>query len=111
MGSQFQLYKDNAGEFRWRLLANNHEVIAQSSEGYSDKSAARRGAEILKEKGLSGSPEVYQDGNGKFRFRYTSPNGNIIAVGQSYKNEDDASHAVSLLHQLAPAAPIVETDD
>lgn len=107
MPSQFQLYTDNAGEIRWRLLANNHEPIAVSSEGYSNLSAAERGVQILKETGLSGSPEIYEDKSGAFRFRYKAPNGNIIAIGESYKSESDCSAAVSLLHELAPGAPIV----
>ncbi len=31
--TRFQIYKDKAGEWRWRLRANNHEIIAQG-EGY-----------------------------------------------------------------------------
>ncbi len=33
----FEVYKDNAGEFRWRLKAANHEPIASSGEGYKSK--------------------------------------------------------------------------
>ncbi len=108
MSSQFQVYKDKAGEYRWRLLAENHEVIAQSSQGYSAKADCRRGVEIIKEGGLSGSPEIYTDEAGRFRYRYTAPNGNIIAAGQGYQSQADCSHAVSLLHQIGPEAPIVE---
>lgn len=108
MSSQFQTYKDPNGEFRWRLLADNHEIIAQSSEGYSSKTGVGRSIEILKEAGLSGSPVIYEDAEGKFRFRYSAPNGNIICVGQAYKHEKDCGHAVSLLHQIAPAAPVKE---
>lgn len=109
MPAQFQIYTDKAGEYRWRLLANNHETIAQSSEGYANKADAKRGAQIIAEGGLSGAPEIYQDKAGEFRFRYTAPNGNIIAVGESYKNERDCSRAVGLLHELGPNAPVVES--
>lgn len=34
---QFVLYKDNAGEFRWRLFATNGKVIADSGEGYKNR--------------------------------------------------------------------------
>lgn len=34
--SKFEIYKDKAGEFRWRLRARNHEIIA-SGEGYKAK--------------------------------------------------------------------------
>jgi uncharacterized protein YegP (UPF0339 family) len=108
MASQFQVYQDKAGEYRWRLIADNHETIAQSSEGYTNKAGAIRGAEIISEGGLSGAPEIYQDKAGDYRFRYTAPNGNIIAVGESYPEEKDCSHAVSLLHKLGPKAPVVD---
>lgn len=102
----FQLYQDEQGEFRWRLRANNNETILQASEGYSSKDAAMRSVEIIKEAGLSSGPEIYQDNAGKFRFRIAAPNGNVIAVGQAYKNEADCSKTVSLVNQLAPQANV-----
>jgi len=33
---KFEVYKDKAGEFRWRLRAGNKEIIA-SGEGYTAK--------------------------------------------------------------------------
>lgn len=33
----FEVYKDKAGEWRWRLKAANHEILA-SGEGYSSRS-------------------------------------------------------------------------
>lgn len=30
----FEVYKDAAGEYRWRAKANNHQIIATSGEGY-----------------------------------------------------------------------------
>ncbi|MCD0218109.1 DUF1508 domain-containing protein, partial [Enterobacter hormaechei subsp. steigerwaltii] len=32
----FEIYKDAKGEYRWRLKAANHEIIAQG-EGYTSK--------------------------------------------------------------------------
>ena len=31
MAAEFEVYKDNAGEYRWRLQANNNEVAADSN--------------------------------------------------------------------------------
>lgn len=46
MGSQRQakieMFKDAGGEYRWRLLATNGKVIADSAEGYSTPAAIRR---------------------------------------------------------------------
>ena len=45
---QFQLYKDKSGEYRWRFLADNNRIIADSSEGYVNKADCRHGIELVK---------------------------------------------------------------
>lgn len=35
---KFEVFKDRAGEHRWRLFANNGKMIASSGEGYKNKS-------------------------------------------------------------------------
>jgi hypothetical protein len=32
------MYKDSAAEWRWRLRANNGKIVADSAEGYKNKS-------------------------------------------------------------------------
>ncbi len=48
VATKFELYKDKAGEHRWRLKHANGNVIAASSEGYSSKASALNGIEIVK---------------------------------------------------------------
>ena len=45
---EFEIYKDSAGEFRWRLRAKNGRVIATSGEGYVNKSDAEHGISLVK---------------------------------------------------------------
>ena len=45
--SKFEVYKDAKGEYRWRLLAGNGQIIA-SSEGYSTKQACLDGIDSVK---------------------------------------------------------------
>ena len=45
---EFEIYRDNAGEYRWRLQAANGEIVA-ASEGYTTASSARRSVERVKE--------------------------------------------------------------
>ena len=33
----FEVYKDKASEWRWRLRAPNKHIVADSSEGYKNK--------------------------------------------------------------------------
>lgn len=48
--AEFEIYKDqnNPGEFRWRLRANNNEIIADSGESYRDKDDCEHGIELVK---------------------------------------------------------------
>ncbi len=47
MAGKFELYKDKAGKYRFRLKAGNGETIA-SSEAYESKAAAKNGIESVK---------------------------------------------------------------
>ncbi len=44
---QFRIYRDVAGQYRWRLVAGNGEKVAVS-EAYTTKSDAIRSAERVK---------------------------------------------------------------
>ncbi|MBM3121205.1 MAG: DUF1508 domain-containing protein [Chloroflexi bacterium] len=55
--SKFEVYKDRAGKYRWRLRATNGEIIA-SSEGYSSKAACLGG--IASVKRLASKAKVVQ---------------------------------------------------
>lgn len=43
---QIQLFEDDGGQFRFRVRAPNHEILC-TSEGYTTKAHAARGAEAL----------------------------------------------------------------
>lgn len=47
MAGKFELYKDKAGKWRFRLKAGNGQVIA-TGEAYESKSAAQNGIESIK---------------------------------------------------------------
>ena len=47
--AKFQVFQDRAGEYRWRLRANNNEIIADSSEGYVRKSDCEHGLNLVKQ--------------------------------------------------------------
>ena len=48
MAAEFEFYKDNAGEFRWRLQAENNEIIADSAEGYVNKADCEHGIQLVR---------------------------------------------------------------
>ena len=43
----FQTFLDARGEWRWRLRASNHVIIATSGEGYINYSDCMRGIELV----------------------------------------------------------------
>jgi amphi-Trp domain-containing protein len=44
----FELYRDKAGKWRWRLRHDNSNIVADSGEGYSRKIDAKNGIESVK---------------------------------------------------------------
>ncbi|WP_049915784.1 HVO_2922 family protein [Haloferax mucosum] len=49
MSAHFELYADARDEWRWRLVHDNGNIIADSGEGYASKQGAQRGIESVKE--------------------------------------------------------------
>jgi len=45
---QLVIYRDRAGEFRWRFVAQNGKIIGDSGEGYTTRASAIRAARRLK---------------------------------------------------------------
>ena len=45
----FYIYHDAAGEWRWRLRANNKKTIAVSGEGYSSQKDCEEAIDLVRE--------------------------------------------------------------
>ena len=108
----FEIYQDTAGEYRWRLLHENGQILADSGEGYASRQKARQGAESVRtnapEDGAA-SFEVYEDNAAKYRWRLRHDNGNIIAdSGQGYAEKRSAEDGVVRVREYAPAADILQ---
>jgi uncharacterized protein YegP (UPF0339 family) len=43
--ARFETYEDSAGEYRWRLRHQNGNILADSGEGYADRTTAYDGIE------------------------------------------------------------------
>jgi len=49
MAAKFVIYKDKAGEFRWKLMHTNGQMIADSGEGYKAKEGVKNGIKSVME--------------------------------------------------------------
>lgn len=45
--TKFKIFRDEVGEYRWRLVTGNNEIVAVS-EGYTSKQGAIRSAQNVK---------------------------------------------------------------
>lgn len=55
------IYKDQAGEWRWRLRADNGEPVADSAEGYKHRTDAKHGLQLVLEAGADIEIDVYEE--------------------------------------------------
>jgi len=108
MAGKFEVYKDKAGEFRFRLKAANGQNIL-GSEGYSKKASCMNGIESVKKN--SQNPDRFEKKktpSGKFSFRLCASNGQCIGTSQSYKSESGCNNGMK---SVATCSPGASTDD
>lgn len=47
--AQFEVYRDSADDYRWRLRAGNGNIIADSGQGYSRRTDCENGIDAVRE--------------------------------------------------------------
>jgi len=124
----FEMFRDAGGEWRWRLIHENGNVLADSGEGYSSRSKARQGLDSVRSNaaeaalddldagdavddagGSKATFELYEDGGGDYRWRLRHRNGNIIAdSGEGYASKSGAEDAIERVRDYAPDASVLE---
>ena len=110
MDGKFEVYKDRAGKFRYRLVAANGKTI-MVGQGYSTRAACLKGIASVKKNSLKASNfQVYQNKSGGYSFRLIAPeNKEIIGTGQSYTSSSGCRKGVkSVGKKNARAAKIVD---
>ena len=110
MAGKFEVYKDKAGEHRFRLKAGNGETIL-TSEGYSEKTGCANGIESVRRNATN--PDRFEkkttDG-GKFRFNLKAANHQVIGTSQNYDSESGRDNGIASVGRNAPDAKVVEVD-
>ncbi len=107
---KFEIYKDKADEYRWRLKAANGEILATPGQGYKAMADAKAGVENVMRSGTDPKLkyEVYGDDKKEYRWRLKAGNGQIIAAAsEGYKKKGDADAAVDSIRAKVAKAGIV----
>jgi uncharacterized protein YegP (UPF0339 family) len=101
----FEVFRDAAGEWRWRLVHRNGNVLADSGQGYGRRRDAQRALAGVREDRDDVAVETYEDARGEHRWRLVHDNGNVLAdSGEGYTEAGERDDAVDRFRRHAPDA-------
>ncbi len=113
--AEFEVYEDNAGQYRWRLVHDNGNIIADGGEGYADERGAEDAVDRIRSYGPeahvldigTAAFELYEDQAGEWRWRLRHRNGNIMAdSGEGYASRSGAEDGIHSVKHNAPNAAV-----
>ena len=118
--AKYQVYKDKAGKFRFRLRAPNNKIVAVS-EAYERKAGCMNGVQSVQyycgshiedqttdlEKLTNPKYEIFIDDAHEFRFNLKASNGEIIAASEGYETKQGVMHGIEAVQNSCSA----EIDD
>lgn len=108
MAGIFEIYKDKAGEYRFRLKAGNGQTILVG-EGYKDKSGCNNGIESVKKNaGDDKRYEKKQSSAGKFMFNLKAANNQVIGTSEQYESESARDNGIESVKNNAPSATVAD---
>lgn len=111
MAGKFEVYKDKAGEFRFRLKAGNGEPIL-ASEGYKAKASCENGIESVRKNSQDdGRFEMREQSNGKPYFVLKAGNGEVIGKSEAYESDASCKNGVASVKKNAPDAAVDDQTD
>lgn len=106
MAGKFEIYKDKAGEFRFRLKAGNGQIIL-ASEGYKAKTSCKNGIEsVRKNSQVDARFERSETKGGKARFNLKATNGQVIGTSETYESTSARDNGIASVAKNAPDAKV-----
>jgi len=104
------MFKDAAEKFRFRILAENGEIVA-ASEAYEAYANCIKGINSVKKncaseiedltindrKVLHPKYQIFKDAAEKYRFHLKASNGEIIAASEGYETKDSALTGINVV--------------
>jgi len=114
--AKYQVYRDTAGKFRFRLRAANNKIVAVS-EAYERKAGCMNGVKSVQKNcggpiedktiGAETLPhpkyEVFTDAASKYRFNLSAPNGEIIAASEAYETKQNCMNGIEAVQKSCDA--------
>ncbi|MCR8668248.1 YegP family protein [Aestuariibaculum sp. M13] len=104
--AKFEIYKDNGGEFRFRLKASNGQNIL-ASEGYAAKGGCTNGIESVKKNAPDDSKyERLESKGGSPYFNLKAGNNQVIGTSQMYSSTSAMENGIESVKTNAPSAEV-----
>ncbi|WP_049921338.1 DUF1508 domain-containing protein [Halopiger djelfimassiliensis] len=111
---------DDAGtDWHWRLVTEDRDVIAASTEPHPDAETATGAIERVREQASEADLiefeeaafQVYEADSGEWRWRLIDEDGNVLAdSGEEHTSRSEAAEAMMTLKEQAPEAELLEID-
>jgi uncharacterized protein YegP (UPF0339 family) len=111
----YEVYEDDGG-WRWRLLDEDDDIVAESNPGATDQTEVRRGAERMAAAAEDGEVfeienadyEIYPGDDG-WHWRFVTEDRRVIADRTGgYETPDDAQEAIERVREQALEADLLE---
>lgn len=106
---KFELYKDKASEFRFRLKASNGQIIL-ASEWYTTKANCENGISSVKENSQNRERFEIKEVPTGIKFSLKASNGQIIGQSEVYTTKAAMENWIDSVMKNAPEAEIVEVE-
>lgn len=104
MIGKFEIYRDKAGEFRFRLKASNGRTIL-ASEGYKAKAGAKNGIRSVRNNSQNDARFERKDTkSGQFMFNLRASNRQVIGTSEQYKSKVSRDKGIASVKRNAPDA-------
>ncbi len=106
MAGKFEVYRDKAGEYRFRLKASNGQIIL-ASEGYKQKPGAIKGIASVMKNALNDASYVRKETkSGGKMFNLRAGNRQVIGTSESYKTASARDNGIESVKKNAPGAAV-----
>ena len=106
MAGKFEVYKDKAGETRFRLKASNGQNIL-ASEGYKRKSGAMNGIESVRKNAASDDNfQRKETKSGRYMFNLLAGNRQVIGTSEAYNSAAARDKGIESVKKNAPDAKL-----
>ena len=108
---QFEVFEGADGQYYFRLVANNGEIVL-ASEGYTRRSSAEAGVASVMAHGIDrDNYQVLENQAGEYYFNLVARNNQVIGTSESYVSRSNAERGVDTVQGIVASLADAPVDD